>query len=66
MSAVPYYVSVSRDSLSGELHSWRLSVHSFSVSASEFFEYTLKSGLHNNLSKLLCERLEIKLAGEFV
>ena len=43
VSAVPYYVSVSRDSLSGELHSWRLSVYSLSVSVSELLEYRRKT-----------------------
>ena len=43
VSAIPYYVSVSRDSLSGELHLWRLSVHSLSVSVSELLEYRRKS-----------------------
>jgi hypothetical protein len=38
-SVAIYYVSVSGHLLSGKLHSFRMSVHSLSVSVSELFEY---------------------------
>ena len=43
VSVVLYYVSVSEDSLSGELHLLRMSVHSLSVSVSELLEYGRES-----------------------
>ena len=39
VSVALHYVSVSGDSLSGELHLMRMSVHSLSVSVSELLEY---------------------------
>ena len=39
VSVALYYVSVSGDSLSGELHSLRMIIHSLSVSVSVLLEY---------------------------
>ena len=39
VSVALYYVSVSGDSLSGKLHSLRMSAHSLSVSVSVLLEY---------------------------